>query len=100
MKPKEIFGVVLRFIGLVGLLYTCRHIYIMIHKTGTWHLGWLLSNWDTSGKDHWGELRAFVLEIVLILFGIYLLQGAPKLMKFMYPEEKKDTSDQGTKPQG
>ncbi len=94
MKSKEIFGLILRFVGLIGLLYVCRHVFILLHKTGSWHMGWLFHKWDL------GELRQLLLEIVLVAFGVYMLQGAPLLMKFMYPEEKKDASDPNANPNG
>jgi hypothetical protein len=95
MKSIEIFRLLLRAVGLIGLLYTCRHIYHMIHKTGSWHMGWLIHTWDKTGQWDLGEARALVLEILLIIFGIYLLRGAPLLVKFMYPAEKEEPSRQG-----
>ena len=100
MKSKEIIRLAIRLIGLVGLLYTCRHIYVMIHKIGSWHLGWLVQEWDRTGRADMGEVRALVFEILLILFGLYLLRGAPLVIKFMFPEEKKDAADQNADPKG
>lgn len=100
MKSIDIFRLLLRFIGLVGLLYTCRHMFQMIHKTGSWHMGWLIHSWDKTGRWDLAEARALVLETLLIILGIYLLRGAPLLIKFMYPEGKTDGSDQDTQSKG
>jgi hypothetical protein len=93
METKDVFRLLLRFIGLIGLLYLCRHVYVMIHKTGSWHLGWLIESWAKHGETDMHELRAFVCEVLLFLFGWYLVRGCPLLLKIMFPEENGDASD-------
>jgi hypothetical protein len=95
MKSIDIFRLLLRVIGLVGLAYVCRHIFVLIHKTGSWHLGWLLRAWDKTGRWDPSDVQPLVLELLLIAFGFYLLRGAPLLVKFMYPENTNGASDHG-----
>jgi hypothetical protein len=93
MEIKDFFRLLLRLIGLIGLLYLCRHVYYMIHKIGSWHLGWLVHGWATSGQTDMHELRAFVCEVLLFMFGWYLVRGCPLLMKLIFPEGNEDKSD-------
>jgi hypothetical protein len=93
MEIKDFFRLLLRLIGLIGLLYMCRHVYYMIHKIGSWHLGWLIHGWATTGLTDLHELRAFVCEVLLFMFGWYLVRGCPLLMKVLFPDEHLDASD-------
>jgi hypothetical protein len=92
MEIKDFFRLLLRFIGLIGLLYLCRHVYYMIHKIGSWHLGWLIHGWATTGQTDMSELRAFISEVLLFAFGWYLVSGCPLFMKLLFPEESEDES--------
>jgi hypothetical protein len=93
MEIKDFFRLLLRFIGLIGLLYLCRHVYYMIHKIGSWHLGWLVHGWATTGQTDMSELRAFVWEVMLFMFGWYLVRGCPLFMKLIFPEGSEDEAD-------
>jgi hypothetical protein len=94
MEDRDIFRLVLRLIGLLGLLYECRHIFVMIHRIGSWHLGWLIKSWATTGHTDWSEFRAFVFEVCLFIFGWYLVRGAPGLIKLVFPEGKEKRTSQ------
>jgi hypothetical protein len=66
----------------------------MIHRIGSWHLGWLIKGWATTGRTDWSEFRAFVLEVLLFIFGWYLVRGAPGLVNRLFPEKKNDSTSQ------
>ena len=68
MNERQIIRVAIRIIGLLGILYVVRHWAILYHKTGHIHF------------DHWWKLIA---EICLILIGIYMITGAPLLLKLV-----------------
>ncbi len=64
MKAREVFGLVLRTIGVLGLAYMVRQI-VRNPDVPTIHL---------------------VVRVVCVVFGVYFLRGAPLLVKFAYPE--------------
>lgn len=72
MKEKDIVGLAFRLIGLLGMLLVFRH--------------WLRL-WHATGSVHFDEPLKLIVELVLIAVGLYLLRGAPLLMRFAFPQE-------------
>ena len=64
MNAKELFGLIVRVIGLLAIIYVGRRII----KIGAWE-------------------PLHVVRIVSALVGVYMLRGAPLLLKFAYPEK-------------
>src|SRR5688500_639237 len=68
MTPIAIFALVVRIAGLVSLLYLLA-TSVLFFASGI----------------HW----RFVLRIIIwALFSLWLLRGAPQLVRFAYPEDK------------
>jgi hypothetical protein len=65
MSPKELFALIVRVIGLLGAIYLIRHIV----KIGV----------DTP--------TLLVVRLASALVGLYMVRGAPLLVKFAYPEK-------------
>jgi hypothetical protein len=78
MKSKEIFALIIRVIGVLGLAFIVHHI------GGDIHSGIRLLNVDYVAKKG-----------VLVLLGIYFVWGAPHLVKFAYSG---DSCCEGEKP--
>jgi hypothetical protein len=78
MKEIQIVRTFIRFLGLVGLMYVCRHWYAYAHKHGS-----LLG-------DHRWEL---FFEVLLVLLGIYMTLGAPLLLNLIVPKDDDDKDD-------
>jgi hypothetical protein len=78
MKELQIIRIVVRFLGLVGLMYVCRHWYAYAHKHGT-----------LFGAHRW-EL---FFEVLLILLGIFMVLGAPLLLNLIVPKDDDDRRD-------
>lgn len=72
MKEKDLVGLAFRLIGLLGMVLVLRH--------------WLRL-WHASGSVHFDEPLKLIVELVLIGAGLYLLRGAPLLMRFAFPQE-------------
>ena len=70
MKSKEIFALIIRVIGVLGLAFIAHHI------GGDIHSGIKLLDVDYVSK-----------KAVLALVGIYFVWGAPHLVKFAYSGE-------------
>ena len=73
MKAKEIFLLVVRLIGLIGTIYLARGLY---HGAG-------------SFVHHPSFLGLFhlVFKSVFLLIALYLIRGAPILMRFAFAED-------------
>ena len=67
MKSKEIFALIIRVIGVLGIAFIVHHI------GGDIHSGTKLLDADYISK-----------KAVLTLLGLYFVWGAPHLVKFAY----------------
>ncbi len=74
MKPREQFGLVLRIIGVLGIAYTVR-TFVRCPSPDTLRL---------------------VAEIAGVLIGVYLVRGAPLLLKFAYPDSAPEAPEKTT----
>jgi hypothetical protein len=72
MKPNELFGVVVRVIGLIGLLYLLREEVNLLFSG-------MLPMVLALG---WGPILESILGIFI---SIYFLRGAPALVRFAFP---------------
>lgn len=79
MKAKEIFGIIVRVVGLLALVSGLGAAYAAF---GMLSFGRLLA-------------RALLYGIPYLLVSLYLLRGAPHLVRFSYPEEKSKENDPG-----
>jgi len=82
MKPRDIFGVVVRSVGLLALLASLLYLYSVFVA--------LYSSETRSGSSPLTYIGAF---IVTFLFSIYFLRGAPHLVRFAYGSENQDSDD-------
>jgi hypothetical protein len=65
MKPRELFGVAVRVIGLVNLIYMLASALLLIGS---------------------GFAVMFLVKIILwAVFSVWLLKGAPQLVNVAYP---------------
>lgn len=79
MKASEIFGIVIRVIGLIITLigiYDIYRAFIMFVQV-----------------QSIGSLSPLLFGVPSFLLGIWLLGGAPWLMLFSYPEQKKESNN-------
>jgi hypothetical protein len=84
MKPQDCFGVVIRSLGVLTLVGCTLYVYSTIIALLT------PPTPDRSPPYHY-----LIAAIVLLIFGLYLLRGAPHLMRFAYPKDK-EASDEKT----
>ena len=81
MKPQDCFGVVIRTIGLLGILmaifYAFSAIYIAIDPS--------------YSKPHSAPKTYIIISLVFALVSLYLLRGATHLIQFCYPKKKQFT---------
>ena len=73
MKPSDIFGIVVRTVGLV------------IALMGLWTIGWAIVNLVGGGPG--GAVGLLVPGILELLAGLWLLRGAKPLVHFAFPQE-------------
>jgi len=73
MKASEIFTLIVRVIGLTMALSELGKIARMI-----------IFEWGLVPRF----LELLIKDIPTLLIGLWFLRGAPKLIKFAYPEEK------------
>ena len=68
MKPEDIFGLVVRFVGLAGIVYSLTIAFLFI-GTGL-------------------PLVMTIKFIVAAIVSLWLLRGAPQLVHFAYPQSQ------------
>jgi len=73
MKSKEVFALVIRIIGILGIVSVVRH---------------LADDLTVDGQPP--SAAYFVRKIIYLLIGLYFVWGAPHLVKFAYSGESKD----------
>jgi hypothetical protein len=68
MKRRDIFGLLVRIAGLVSLLYMLKTALLFF-----------------GPRMHW----VFIVKtIVWLALTLWLLRGAPQLVRFAYPDDK------------
>ena len=81
MNPKESFGVVVRAVGLIvscaALLYFLSALLLLV-----------VPNYRAGVSPAWHYLLSGLVSLVP---GIYLLRGAPHVVRFAYPVSAADT---------
>ncbi len=84
MKAKEIFGLILRVVGLFGLLYG-----------GFYLLSCLYILTGSPAREGFGLRQYFLAGVVYVLVGLYFLRGAPHLLRFAYGQDDSPSNPQG-----
>jgi hypothetical protein len=72
MKPSDIFGIVVRTVGLV------------IALVGLWTVGWAILNLVGGGP---GTVALLVSGVPELLVGLWLIRGAEPLVRFAFPQD-------------
>ena len=74
MKPRDVFGIIVRTAGLSTLI------------CGMWELVFGIATLAGMPGDQPGDCGGYFMTSVLFLsIGLYLLRGAPGLLRFAYP---------------
>ena len=83
MKPKDLFGVLVRAIGVVLAVFAL------------WFLAYagelLLGLPGETPHEHIENLVSAVLAAVV---AVYLIRGAPHLVRFAYPKDKDNAAEE------
>ena len=82
MKPRDVFGVVIRSIGLLSLLGSLLYLYSA-----------LVALFAPDTPQASSPLSYIGACIVMLLFSAYFLRGAPHLVRFAYGPESQDSHD-------
>ena len=82
MKPRDCFGVVIRSLGILTLAGCILYVYSTIIA--------LLAPDSPGGSP---ASHYLIAAVVLLILGLYLLRGAPHLMRFAYPEDENEKHD-------
>lgn len=67
MKAKEQFAVMLRVLGVLGIMYLIRSVI----------------------RHHDVDAIVWIIRAVCVAIGLYMIRGAPCLANFAYPEDPK-----------
>ena len=77
MNAKDVFGLVLRVLGVIGVLWGCSYLMsVVYYLMGTHPEGYTIYHYLVAG-------------IVIIALGLYFLRGAPHIVRFAYPDREK-----------
>lgn len=82
MKPRDVFGVVIRSVGLLALLGSLLYLYSA-----------LVALFAPAIPQAYSPGSYIGACIVLLLFSAYFLRGAPHLVRFAYGPERRDSDD-------
>lgn len=83
MTAREIFGVLVRFVGLLLVLYGIRAL-VLFFQAGSAVAG--------VGDGSGAKLALLAIALLALVIGAYLLGGAPSLMSYSYPESPRPAS--------
>ena len=67
MHSKELFGLFLRVVGVLGMIFIVRHALELDYWSGTW------------------PVFVIIKRVIGTLVSLYLIRGAPLLVKFAFP---------------
>ena len=84
MKAKEIFGLILRVVGLFGLLYGGFYLLSCLY---------ILTGFPE--REGFGFRQYFLAGVVYVLVGLYFLRGAPHLFRIAYGQDDSPSNPQG-----
>lgn len=74
MKPKELFGVAVRVIGLLSVIFGAYSI--------------LLGLWVGIQSHNGGSSILFFPGIVYLCVGFFLMRGSSVIEKYVYPDDE------------
>jgi hypothetical protein len=98
MNARESFGVVLRTVGLLLVLYSIR---VTVAVAGMWFFrppGGIPREAFAGLADSRAMLLGPSLTaLVALAVGAYLLRGAPGVLAYSYPEPSRDTTPLGVR---
>lgn len=77
MKPKEIFLIAIRIVGLIETVHWGKNFF---HGIARW--------WNQpESVSAWISLYRLLPALVFLAISLYLIRGAPLLIKFAFPQE-------------
>ena len=80
MKARDIFGIVIRTLGVFILLF------------GLWYLVYAIAGACGAPEDSPGEIAAyFTAGIPGVLIGVLVLRCARRIVRFSYPGDRDDS---------
>lgn len=80
MKARDIFGIVIRLLGVVLLLY------------GLWYLAYAIAELCGLPQDSPGEMAAyFTAGVPATLIGVLFVRCARQIVRFSYPRDRDDS---------
>ncbi len=82
MKPHDVFGIIVRMFGLSLTVYA---IWYLLYGFAT--MAGLPQNQAGIGVSF------FISGGMFLVVGLYLLRGAPALMRYAYPTSNKTNND-------
>jgi hypothetical protein len=82
MKPRDCVGVVVRTVGLLLMLYSLFYFY-----------GALAAASSPALRRGGTPVYYIGIGVVMMIVGLYLLRGAPHLLRFAYGEEENDPDE-------
>jgi len=83
MKPSDIFGVVVRTIGLCLMLYALWYLLFAVAEVG-----------GILAEQSPGEERVYFLNgLGALIVALFLMRGGRRITRFSYPGEDKGKDD-------
>ena len=82
MNPQEIFGLIVRLLGLFVLFYS------------GWYLLFGICQLVGFEKDRTDMDTYLFMGFIAMIIAIYLLRGAPHLVRFSYPPTGDDRAEE------
>ncbi len=87
MKPVHVFGIIVRVFGLSLLIYS---VWYLVYGIAT-----------TLGLPEQGKgfgAAYFINGVTFLLLSLYLLRGAPHVLRFSYPDESTHETKEKAQP--
>jgi hypothetical protein len=87
MKPRDVFSIIVKAIGVIAVLYGFDYIL----DGALVQIGF--ANLERTTPKYW-----LVRGIVHILIGLFLMRGFPPLVDIAYPQESESSQTPTEKP--
>ena len=87
MKPAQVFGIIVRLFGLSFFIYSL------------WYLVYGVATLLGLPEQHSGaRVYCFINGVTFLVLSLYLLRGAPHILRFCYPDESKLEAKENAQP--
>ena len=85
MKARDLFGIIVRVLGLLSIGYGLQCVLSWVFMT--------LKHDSPTQVRWWGAIDYLIIGLVYTPLGLFLLRGASRVVNFAYPEDRNEEAN-------